>query len=168
MNEKENFFEEYDGAILFHRWIGTMLDTLVLGTVGFILILVGNDSLKYVWMIIWIIVASCYYIILEGFWGMTVGKLAVKIRVVNKRGKPPGVFKAAIRTIFRVIEVNPLLFGGLPAGVVVFATKNRRRLGDLVAGTYVFYKKDLSSLDTSFFTSHPAISLEDILKDQEE
>ena len=36
-----------------------------------------------------------------------------------------------------VIEVNPLLLGGLPAGLVVIATERKQRIGDLLAGTLV-------------------------------
>ena len=48
---------------------------------------------------------------------------------------------ACIRGVLRVIEVNPLLLGGIPAGLVVIATDQKQRLGDLLAGTVVVSDK---------------------------
>ncbi|MCP3963087.1 MAG: hypothetical protein GY719_35050 [bacterium] len=42
-----------------------------------------------------------------------------------------------MRTLLRVFEVNPLLFGSLPAGLLVAFTKKHQRLGDSLAGTVV-------------------------------
>jgi uncharacterized RDD family membrane protein YckC len=36
-----------------------------------------------------------------------------------------------------ILEVNPLLLGGLPAGLVIISTKRKQRIGDLLAGTLV-------------------------------
>lgn len=44
---------------------------------------------------------------------------------------------ALVRTLLRVVEANPLLFGGVPAGVCILASKRNQRLGDLAAGTLV-------------------------------
>jgi uncharacterized RDD family membrane protein YckC len=47
----------------------------------------------------------------------------------------------------RLIEVNPFLVGGLPAGLVLLLTRRRQRLGDLLAGTYVVRLRDLKQND---------------------
>lgn len=47
---------------------------------------------------------------------------------------------AGIRTVARIIEVDPLLFGGIPAGIVILSTKRKQRLGDILAGTVVVSK----------------------------
>lgn len=44
-------------------------------------------------------------VVLEGRWGVTVGKLALKLRVVDAQGRPPGYGKAAIRTLLRALSV---------------------------------------------------------------
>jgi uncharacterized RDD family membrane protein YckC len=41
----------------------------------------------------------------------------------------------------RIIEVNPLLLGGIPAGIVVISTSRKQRIGDLLAGTIVVSDK---------------------------
>ena len=52
-------------------------------------------------------------------------------------GGPCSWKQAGIRTIARLIEVNPLLLGGLPAGIVILMTEKRQRIGDILAGTVV-------------------------------
>ena len=47
------------------------------------------------------------------------------------------------------VEVNPFLLGGLPAGLVLMVTPRRQRIGDLVAGTYVLLKKDVTPATSS-------------------
>jgi uncharacterized RDD family membrane protein YckC len=84
-----------------------------------------------------------YYVLLEGAWGATLGKLALKLRVVDRSGNVPGFGRAIVRTLLRAIEVNPFLLGALPAVVVVALSRGRRRLGDMAAGTYVLLAADV-------------------------
>jgi uncharacterized RDD family membrane protein YckC len=63
--------------------------------------------------------------------------------VVDKAGKRPGLGRATVRTLLRLVEVNPFLIGGLPAGLVAANTKAHQRIGDLLAGTYVVPLKEL-------------------------
>jgi uncharacterized RDD family membrane protein YckC len=50
-----------------------------------------------------------------------------------------------LRTLLRIVEVNPLLFGGLSAGLSIAATKRHQRLGDILAGTLVVRIKEIPS-----------------------
>lgn len=99
----------------------------------------------HLWQISWLItdplclvfllVMLAYYVLLEGYFGWTIGKLVMGIRVVLKGNGSPGVNKALVRNLLRIID-------GLPAfnilGIVlILLTKERTRLGDLVAGTRV-------------------------------
>jgi uncharacterized RDD family membrane protein YckC len=45
-----------------------------------------------------------------------------------------------------VLEVNPLLAGGIPAGLVANFSKTHQRLGDMAADTYVILRRDTSRL----------------------
>lgn len=59
---------------------------------------------------------ALYYPILEGLEGGTAGKSMLGIRVFDYEGRIPGVMKALVRTLTRVVEVNPCLIGEfLPA-----------------------------------------------------
>jgi uncharacterized RDD family membrane protein YckC len=126
------------------RWLGAWLDLLVvmflLAVPDFIL---GNATYRAT-IVIWLAAAFLYFPIAESIWGRTVGKLITGMIVVDKDGHPPGFLKAVLRTLLRLIEVNPVLLGGLPAYVVVMSEK-RQRLGDMLARTYVVRVKALAN-----------------------
>ena len=48
-----------------------------------------------------------------------------------------------IRTLLRIVEVNPGGCGAIPAGIAVYCTSRRQRLGDWLAGTLVVRKSRL-------------------------
>jgi len=58
--------------------------------------------------------------------------------VVRKLDGSPCDWKAAlIRGALRLVEVNPILLGGLPAGLAIIASARKQRIGDMLAGTLV-------------------------------
>jgi uncharacterized RDD family membrane protein YckC len=82
-----------------------------------------------------------YYFVFEALWSKTPGKLFNRLEVRRLDGRPCGVKESLIRTLARIIEANPVLFGGLPAGIIVMSSEQRQRLGDMLAGTAVI-KRD--------------------------
>jgi uncharacterized RDD family membrane protein YckC len=78
-----------------------------------------------------------YYVILEALWSRTLGKYFQRLVVRKLDGSHCSWKAALIRGMARVIEVNPLLLGGLPAGLVIISTERKQRIGDLLAGTVV-------------------------------
>jgi uncharacterized RDD family membrane protein YckC len=81
-----------------------------------------------------------YYFVCEGLTGATVGKLACGLRVRRPDGGRCSWGQAAKRTAARVVEVNPLILAGLPAGLVILASQRKQRLGDMWAGTVVAHR----------------------------
>lgn len=75
-------------------------------------------------------------LVLEGLYGYTLGKLAMQVRVVRPMGDPPGPLRAFVRYIAWIIDgfpwCLPLLGFGLALG-----TNSHRRVGDILADTYV-------------------------------
>jgi uncharacterized RDD family membrane protein YckC len=67
--------------------------------------------------------------------GRTPGKRLLGLRVVDGRGLPIGLAQSFVRTVVRVLDTLPLLYG--LGGLVCQADRHRRRLGDLVADTLV-------------------------------
>lgn len=134
----------YNSSIVVRRWAATALDMILF--FGVILLLLGPVDIENIniFLIIIIPFIIVYYIVLEGVYGWTIGKLVLCIRVVDKDGNMPGITKASLRTLLRGVEVNPLLLGGVPAGIIVLLSKKRQRLGDLLAETYVIRKTDLT------------------------
>jgi uncharacterized RDD family membrane protein YckC len=78
-----------------------------------------------------------YFFASEAAFGTSPGKLAFGLWVRRIEGGPCTVWQAALRTLARLVEVNPLLLGALPAGVAILASTNRQRFGDMMAGTVV-------------------------------
>lgn len=82
------------------------------------------------------LIVTFYHLFFEFLWnGQTPGKRAVKIRVVQADGMPLTTAGGVIRNLVRLFDFFPIGYGiGL---IVMFATRNTQRLGDLAAGTVV-------------------------------
>ncbi len=76
-------------------------------------------------------------VVIQGRLGWTVGKLLTGLRTVNGDGGRPGIFRALFRTILLPIDALPSWLVPLVGGLIALFTTTNRRLGDLVAGTYV-------------------------------
>lgn len=84
-----------------------------------------------------------YFFILEAFWsGQTLGKRWMKLRVIRENGQPITFLTAAIRNLFRIIDVLPS--GYFVGALVCFFHPQDKRIGDLVAGTIVVAEGDPS------------------------
>jgi uncharacterized RDD family membrane protein YckC len=82
-----------------------------------------------------------YYVLFEGLGkGSTPGKKRVGIRVIRQDGLPIGLREAALRNLVRAADMLPppsYILGGL----VMHFDPHGRRLGDMLAGTYVIVEK---------------------------
>ncbi|MDN4080050.1 RDD family protein [Paenibacillus polymyxa] len=145
--------ETYGASIFFRRWAAWMIDfiLIVFGYGGLVyfttkkLSETGTPNLGMV-VILFLIGSFCYYLLLEGLTGYTLGKFVLRIQVVNGEGRPPGMIKSLIRTLIYLVDTNPLLFWGLPAGICVLVTPRKQRIGDMVANTYVVKVRDLGKV----------------------
>jgi uncharacterized RDD family membrane protein YckC len=79
--------------------------------------------------------AFLYYFLLEWFFASTPGKSTVHLRVVGKNGDKCSLTSSLLRNLLRFIDWLPFLY--LLGGTIVLASKNRLRLGDIIAGTIV-------------------------------
>jgi len=50
------------------------------------------------------------------------------------------------RTLGRALEANPILLGGLPAGIAVFSSAQKQRVGDTLADTVVVSRHALRTI----------------------
>jgi uncharacterized RDD family membrane protein YckC len=76
-----------------------------------------------------------YYVVFEGLFGGTIGKLILGLRVVNRKGRSPGIGAALVRNILRIVDFLPLFY--VVGVIAVLASEKKQRVGDRVAGTYV-------------------------------
>jgi len=75
-----------------------------------------------------------YFVILEGLFDATVGKLVCKLRIVGADRRRCGFASATIRTL--QYPLNLMSMGLLPL-LLIMTTSNGQHLGDLLAGTIV-------------------------------
>lgn len=130
------------------RLIAVFIDHLI--AFAFMLLVVGMvpESLPAVKAVLFFAVYLAYFVVLEGVWSRTLGKFFQGLVVRKLDGAPCDWKGALIRGALRVIEVNPLLLGGLPAGLVVISNTRHQRIGDLLAGTVVVSDKLTWSAET--------------------
>lgn len=84
-----------------------------------------------------------YFFIFEALWSRTPGKFLQGLVVLKTDGSRCRLRDHIIRTLARTIEANPILFGGMPAGVAIFASARKQRIGDSLAGTVVVSRRYL-------------------------
>ncbi|MCL6294326.1 RDD family protein [Jejuia spongiicola] len=103
-----------------------------------------------------------YTLVLESLLeGQTIGKRALKIRVVKIDGYQASLADYVVRWFFRIVDVY--IFG-LGFFVIMFS-KKQQRLGDMVAGTAVIALKDkvnishtiLENLKTDYKPTYPNV-----------
>ena len=82
-----------------------------------------------------LLIMILYFVLLEGLSGVTFGKWIVGLRVVRVDGSAPGLIKGLLRNVLRIVDGLPAL--SILGIVLIVATAERTRFGDLIAGTRV-------------------------------
>lgn len=127
------------------RVLAALIDLVIVGA-GAALILFAADALPsaggsareevgtglYLITLAW---ALYYYFACESSGGQTLGKRAMKLRVVRVDGNEAGMREIAVRTVLRVVDGICLYLVGLI--VMIASGKRRQRLGDMAGGTIV-------------------------------
>lgn len=109
--------QRYGSLIIVRRWIGAWIDLAVCALFIFFPHLLGYEIPYDREFIMWIPVLA-YFLVGECLWGRTLGKLVTGTVVVDEHGEFPRLGQVMFRTFFRVFEMNPILAGGVPAGLV--------------------------------------------------
>ncbi len=78
-----------------------------------------------------------YYFLSETWLAATPGKWLFGLKVARLDGRRSGWFRVLIRTLTRLLELNPAILGGAPAAVVILLSKRKQRIGDMLARTIV-------------------------------
>lgn len=87
--------------------------------------------------LIGIIINLLYFTLLLGAYGQTVGKMAVKIKVVKEDGTKISYTDALVRTVLYVIDAIPYLIPYLLGAILIWTSDQKQRLGDRAARTVV-------------------------------
>lgn len=121
------------------RMIAQMLDWLIkLGVALGLLLLLMPSRLGSTLLLVSVTLVSFfgYELFFETIWsGRTPGKRASRVRVVMADGSPVTFTAALVRSLLRIVDFLPTLYG--LGAILVFVTSKNQRLGDLAAGTIV-------------------------------
>jgi uncharacterized RDD family membrane protein YckC len=119
------------------RLIAVFVDHIIALGVMFFAVMLVPESFPVLKALGFFLVYLAYFVVLEALWSRTLGKFFQGLVVRKLDGSRCDWTAALIRGLLRIIEVNPLLLGGLPAGLVIIGSHRKQRIGDLLAGTLV-------------------------------
>lgn len=78
-----------------------------------------------------------YYVLMEWRFGATIGKLLLRVQVVDADGGRISLPKSLGRNVLRIVDAFPFIFPYVLGLVVVASSRTKQRVGDRVAGTFV-------------------------------
>ena len=131
------------------RILATIVDGLIFGGLYTVMVIlfgsissVGsaswNGSMPALPTLLYGVIVVLYYILLEGYLGLTVGKMLLGIKVVREDdGEVPGLGGATIRTLLRIVDG---IFSYSVAFITVLISGKNQRFGDMAAHTLVVRK----------------------------
>jgi len=141
----------YQGVAI--RFVAILIDTIIIAIITGILsapfnafaVITNNASGTVTFSfgsvlggLVSLAVFMLYFTLLEGHYGQTVGKMAVKIKVVRLAdGAPIDYSQAAVRTILRFLDEIPYIIPYLLGAMLIWSSEEKQRLGDRVASTVV-------------------------------
>ena len=89
------------------------------------------------------LIVICYFVLLEGIAGATLGKFLTGIRVVNQDGSKLGWAGAIVRNVARVVDAFPYGLPYLVGAISVWSSPTKQRLGDRWANSVVVTKESV-------------------------
>ncbi len=151
----QNVALDFIPASLGDRIVAHIIDWLIFIAWGIVCILLfsglsmsfdNNDILGVVFMVLFLWLPLMFYdLLFEVFMnGQSIGKRAMKIRVINLDGTQPTLGAYLMRWLFRLVDT--VLFGSIVALITAAANGKGQRIGDIAAGTAVVKLKQAVSL----------------------
>lgn len=151
----QNVALDFIPASLGDRIVAHIIDWLIFIAWGIVCILLfsglsmsfdNNDILGVVFIVLFLWLPLMFYdLLFEVFMnGQSIGKRAMKIRVINLDGTQPTLGAYLMRWLFRLVDT--VLFGSIVALITAAANGKGQRIGDIAAGTAVVKLKQAVSL----------------------
>lgn len=141
------------------RMIAQMLDWLIKLGVGLgLLLLLEPSRLGSTLLLVSLTLVSFfgYELFFETIWsGRTPGKRASRVRVVMADGSPVTFTAALVRSLLRMVDFLPTLYG--LGAILVFVTSKNQRLGDLAAGTIVVREPKVVEVGLTTMLDHVSV-----------
>lgn len=130
------------------RFVAALLDGIIVGIPSYLLMSVlfrdqmmrmayGSRSAMAGPYLFMVIISLVYSVLLEAGGG-TLGKRIMGMRIVDAQGNKPGLGKALVRNLLRIIDMIPGFY--LVGIIAVASSTTKQRVGDKAAGTFVVSK----------------------------
>jgi uncharacterized RDD family membrane protein YckC len=136
---------EYEVAGVGTRMLAQVIDWLILLVGNFVVLVFvgiatgGSGVAGSVGAAVAIVLSGAsfigYFLICEWRWGASIGKRALRARVVTEYGAPIGFADSVTRNLLRIVDFLPVFY--LLGGVLAITSARSQRLGDRAAGTLV-------------------------------
>lgn len=157
----------------FKRFLAWLIDIAIIAAYYIILSrllseLAGPSWMERQWLDVLVgIPPLCYHLLCEIFLnGQSIGKKALRIKVISEDGGQPSISQYLIRWMFRTVDLPgwillAIAFRDLPWWSSIFAfgglaclltTPYSQRIGDLVAGTILIDTRNRTSWEDTVFT----------------
>jgi uncharacterized RDD family membrane protein YckC len=107
------------------RLIAVFIDHLIAFALMLFVVALVPETYPVVKGVFFFLIYLGYFLVLEALWSRTLGKYFQGLVVRKLDGSRCDWKAALIRTALRIVEVNPLLLGGIPAGIAVISTARR-------------------------------------------
>ena len=155
INTTQNISLEYDIASVGDRILATLIDYAIFGAWLILCFLVLNIRDEVLAVVIGVLPLFVYHLAMESlFNGQSLGKMAMKIKVMKLDGSEPTLGAYLLRWLFRIIDLN--LFSGTVALITIVINGKGQRLGDITAGTTVIsLRKRVDLKEAAFKTTDP-------------
>ena len=168
-----NIEVEFGIAAFFKRFVAWLIDVMICWMLTKALATAFRIDSFFVWTDTWdlrglfVSLPVLFYHLLSelSLNGRSIGKIAMKLRVVTEEGGQPNIGQYLIRWVFRIIDFPywipfaaavgaipwwtfPLVFSGVAC---IMITTKSQRLGDLVAGTILIDTSNRPSWEDTVF-----------------
>lgn len=157
----QNVDLEYEPASIGERILATLLDRLIYAVwvIAWVVIYIRisrgeSEASTFVIIVIVVLPVMLYPLLTEYLLnGQTLGKRAMRIRVVLLDGNPPTLGAYIRRWLFILIDTD--LLTPLVAIIAIAANSKRQRIGDIAAGTTVIKTIKRVTLDQVTYQALP-------------
>jgi len=157
----QNVLLDYEPASIGDRIFATLLDYVVFAAWAILTVAVpaglglfGRGQSTVYFLVVVLIPILLYDFFCEWLLnGQSIGKIAMKIRVVMMDGSQPGIGAYMLRWLLRLIDTR--VFSGIVAVLCVAINGKGQRLGDLAAGTTVIRLHAHVQLNDVTYTNLP-------------
>lgn len=154
----QNIDIDYEVAGLGERILARLIDLAIFVALIIIGLIIGsgvnNAAFSIILTFIYLAVFVFYDLVCELFFnGQSIGKRAMKIRVISLSGGRPTVGQYMLRWLFRIVDFS--LTMGVCALISVAVSEKKQRIGDIVAGTTLIRTVPRTQMNDIAFPSVP-------------